>query len=59
MMVTHSTRDNICDRASEMPLKTSDYSADGDALTITDERGEVLAKFKRVYISHWWVWAEE
>ena len=42
-----------------MPLQTTHYSADGDALTITDERGEVLAKFKRVYISHWWVWAEE
>ena len=44
-------------RIPEIPNYTTNDSADSDVLTMTDEHGEMLTKFKRVYVSHWWVWS--
>lgn len=33
-------------------------SVEGDIMRVTDENGKTVAKFHRVYVSHWWIWAE-
>lgn len=43
----------------EKPESATHCSVEGDTMRITDENGKTIAKFHRVYVSHWWVWAED